>query len=67
MCAGDFNEILEGSEKFGGCCRAPELMEVFKETLAACELSDLRALVLFSHGTTVGKETLLPKNGWIEW
>ena len=43
MCAGDFNEILEGSKKFGGCRRARGLMEAFKETLAACELSDLGA------------------------
>jgi hypothetical protein len=43
MCAGDFNKILEGSEKFGGCRRAPRLMEAFKKTLAACELSDLGA------------------------
>jgi hypothetical protein len=43
MCAGDFNEILEESEKFGGCRKARGLMEAFKEALDVCNLSDLGA------------------------
>lgn len=40
---GDFNEIINAWEKFGGCRRARGLMDDFKETLAFCELSDLGA------------------------
>lgn len=41
LCAGDFNEILDLSEKWGGNGQQRSLMEAFKNTLEVCELHDL--------------------------
>lgn len=41
VCLGDFNEILKGSEKYGGRSRPRGLMEAFQKTLEDCNLSDL--------------------------
>jgi hypothetical protein len=41
LCAGDFNEIVDISEKFGGAGRAAGQMNNFSETLAYCNLMDL--------------------------
>ncbi|KAL0293787.1 UNVERIFIED_CONTAM: hypothetical protein Scaly_2575800 [Sesamum calycinum] len=41
LCAGDFNEILEHSEKEGGPPRAEWLIRNFRNCLADCELQDL--------------------------
>jgi hypothetical protein len=41
ICLGDFNEILNESEKWGGRSRPRGLMESFQGTLEACGLSDL--------------------------
>ena len=43
VCVGDFNEIVEAKEQFGGLRRAKGSMEAFKETLAFCGLNDLGA------------------------
>jgi hypothetical protein len=41
VCGGDFNEILEASEKVRGVGRTPSLMEAFKNTLEEYELHKL--------------------------
>lgn len=41
VCLGDFNEILNLSEKWGGNGRQRCLMEAFQSTLEECELLDL--------------------------
>lgn len=41
VCLGDFNEIVDMSEKIGGRERASGQMEVFRHTLLYCTLSDL--------------------------
>jgi hypothetical protein len=40
---GDFNEILEPGEKWGGAMRARGMMEDFKGALEDCHLSDMGA------------------------
>jgi hypothetical protein len=42
LCARDFNEIADISEKFGGAGRAAGQMNNFSETLAYCNLLDMR-------------------------
>ena len=41
VCMGDFNKILNQSEKYGGNERNRRLMEDFQATLTDCELMDL--------------------------
>jgi hypothetical protein len=41
VCVGDFNEILDLTEKFGGGGRPRGQMEAFKQTLEDCYLYDL--------------------------
>jgi hypothetical protein len=41
LCIGDFNEIMELSEKYGATLRPDRQMEAFKKTLEDCKLSDL--------------------------
>ena len=41
LCAGDFNEILDQSEKVGGRRRPQFLMENFRNTLELCGLHEL--------------------------
>ncbi|KAL0347722.1 UNVERIFIED_CONTAM: hypothetical protein Scaly_1788200 [Sesamum calycinum] len=41
LCAGDFNEILDQSEKLGGPPRPVWQIRNFREALAGCSLSDL--------------------------
>ncbi|KAL0359791.1 UNVERIFIED_CONTAM: hypothetical protein Sangu_0828500 [Sesamum angustifolium] len=41
LCAGDFNEILDQSEKLGGPPRPVWQLRNFRQALAECELSDL--------------------------
>jgi hypothetical protein len=45
MCIGDFNEIVEHSEKWGGVLRCDGQMEQFRAILEDCGLSDLGYLV----------------------
>jgi hypothetical protein len=42
FCIGDFNEIVDLSEKAGGMMHNDNQMESFRSTLAACNLGDLR-------------------------
>ncbi|GLT70035.1 hypothetical protein SLA2020_421370 [Shorea laevis] len=41
LCVGDFNEILDNSEKFGGVLRSERQMECFRSVLEDCNLGDL--------------------------
>lgn len=41
LCVGDFNEILEQSDKEGAAIRGESQMEGFCNVLEACQLSDL--------------------------
>jgi hypothetical protein len=41
MCVGDFNEVLEYTEKEGRAVRSESQMEGFRKVLAECQLSDL--------------------------
>ena len=41
LCAGDFNEIVKQSEKFKGCLRPQNQMQMFRDVLDECELMDL--------------------------
>jgi ribonuclease HI len=41
MCMGDFNEIVNGTEKWGGKVRHRNQMQEFHQTLEECELNDL--------------------------
>lgn len=41
LCAGDFNEVLEAQEQFGGQVRPERQMEGFREAVQVCGFSDL--------------------------
>jgi hypothetical protein len=41
MCVGNFNKILDLSEKSGACERLWGQMEAFKKTLEDCQLCNL--------------------------
>jgi hypothetical protein len=41
LCIGDFNEIIDQIEKWGGVFRSENQMMQFQLTLEECELSDL--------------------------
>ena len=41
MCIGDFNEVINGTEKWGGNVRNRSQMQAFHETLEECGLDDL--------------------------
>lgn len=41
ICAGDFNEVLEATEQFGGLVRPERQMEGFREAVAVCGFTDL--------------------------
>jgi hypothetical protein len=41
VCVGDFNEIVELSEKWGGSSRPNSQMQAFQQVLECCHLSDL--------------------------
>ncbi|KAL0403885.1 UNVERIFIED_CONTAM: putative mitochondrial protein [Sesamum radiatum] len=41
LCAGDFNEILDNSEKLGGPPRPNWQMRNFRQSLSVCELHDI--------------------------
>ncbi|GLT53218.1 hypothetical protein SLA2020_265040 [Shorea laevis] len=41
LCVGDFNEIVDRSEKVGGAHRSERQMEGFRKALAECQLGDL--------------------------
>ena len=41
LCAGDFNEIIKQSEKWGGRLRPYAQMQIFRDVLDGCELMDL--------------------------
>ena len=41
LCIGDFNEIVDQSEKWGANPRRESQMELFRSTLEKCNLSDL--------------------------
>lgn len=41
LCMGDFNEIILSCEKDGGPARPHSCMDLFKEALEVCELTDL--------------------------
>lgn len=46
VCAGDFNEILDASEKLGGSLRNQSLIDNFRLALDDCRLQDLGYLGL---------------------
>lgn len=41
LCAGDFNEVLDASEHYGGRVREEWMMEGFRETVDYCKFVDL--------------------------
>lgn len=41
LCAGDFNEILDAQEKFGGVTRPERQMDGFRDAVSQCGFSDL--------------------------
>lgn len=41
LCAGDFNEILDAREQFGGVQRPKRQMDGFRDAVSACGFSDL--------------------------
>jgi hypothetical protein len=41
LCVGDFNEVLDNFEKFGGLRKPQGQMDNFQEALDLCQLSDL--------------------------
>ena len=41
LCIGDFNEIVNGTEKWGGSMRQRWQMQAFQQTLEECNLIDL--------------------------
>lgn len=41
LCAGDFNEVLDAGEQFGGLLRPERQMEGFREAVAECGFMDL--------------------------
>ena len=41
LCAGDFNEILDASEQFGGLTRSERQMDGFWDAVDTCGFSDL--------------------------
>ncbi|XP_062152046.1 uncharacterized protein LOC133860461 [Alnus glutinosa] len=41
LCMGDFNEIVDLSEKYGGAVRNEDQMERFRSTLEECNMGDL--------------------------
>ena len=41
MCIGDFNKVVNGTEKVGGNVRPSNLMQAFQQTLVECGLIDL--------------------------
>ena len=41
LCAGDFNEILDASEQFGGLTRSERQMDGFRDAVDTCGFSDL--------------------------
>jgi hypothetical protein len=41
LCAGDFNEIIDANEQFGGSGRSERQMNAFREAVSMCGLVDL--------------------------
>ena len=41
LCAGDFNELLKSSEKWGGSNRSQSQMQIFREAVDECGFIDL--------------------------
>jgi len=41
LCMGDFNEVVDHSEKYGGAMKSEAQMERFRTTLVDCNLGDL--------------------------
>jgi hypothetical protein len=41
LCDGDFNEVLQANEQFGGARRSERQMEGFREAVSICGFSDL--------------------------
>jgi hypothetical protein len=41
LCAGDFNEVLEAAEQFGGNVRPERQMDGFREAVTVCGFTDL--------------------------
>ena len=41
LCLGDFNEIMDANEKFGGLPKSRRQMMGFRDTLLSCNLHDL--------------------------
>ncbi|GLT66721.1 hypothetical protein SLA2020_390740 [Shorea laevis] len=62
LCIGDFNEIVEQTEKVGGALRPIRQMEAFRAVLDDCSLSDLGSLGRDSHGATTEKTPHLQRN-----
>lgn len=46
LCAGDFNEILDAREQFGGVTRPERQMDGFRDAVSACGFMDLGFLGL---------------------
>ena len=41
LCAGDFNEILDATEQFGGLVRPESQMDGFQDVVEVCGFADL--------------------------
>jgi hypothetical protein len=55
LVLGDFNEIMQLEEKWGGQDRSVAQMTAFREALSDCLLQDLGIKVRILHGLMVGK------------
>ncbi|KAK4393459.1 hypothetical protein Sango_1816700 [Sesamum angolense] len=66
LCAGDFNEILDQSEKLGGPPRPMWQMRKFREALEQCELVDLVLREPHSRGALGIVNRIRCMSDWIE-
>jgi hypothetical protein len=66
LCIGDFNEIINLSEKWGAVTRADRQMEAFRRTLEDCQLCDLGFKGPNTRGIMGVLEKISRNRGWIE-
>jgi hypothetical protein len=68
LCVGDFNEVLQANEQFGGARRSERQIEVLCEAASICGFSDLVLLVYHTHGTIAKMMITISRYGWIgDW
>jgi hypothetical protein len=67
LCCGDFNEILDASEKKGGARRPGTQMKEFQNALEHCLYCDMGFNGSGILGLTSAMMIILPRKDWIEW